>query len=108
VIATVVPPARSRGWWQDAKDYIKKRLLGRPGQLEQVVAFNEWLRTLGTERRIPVLDLERLLRVGAEDRHMRAEYNEGDGIHLAPVAYQRPDKVLVEFLDSLEWQTVPR
>jgi len=108
VIATVVPPARSRSWWQDAKDFIKERLLGRPSRLEQVVAFNEWLRKLGAERKIPVLDLERLLRVSAEDRHMRAEYNAGDSIHLAPVAYQRLDRDLVEFLDRLEWQTVPR
>jgi lysophospholipase L1-like esterase len=108
VIATVVPPARSRGWWQDAKDFVKERLLGRPGKLEQVVAFNEWLRKLGEERKIPVFDLERLLRVSADDRHMRAEYNAGDGIHLAPVAYQRLDKDLLDFLDRLEWSTVPR
>ena len=108
VIATVVPPARSVSWWQDAKDFIKKRLLGRPGRLEQVVAFNEWLRTVGAELKIPVFDLERLLRVSAEDRYMRAEYSQGDGVHLAPVAYQRLDTELLEFLDRLEWRKVSK
>jgi len=108
VIATVVPPARSAGWWQDVKDFIKERLLGRPGRLEQVVAFNEWLRTLGAELKIPVFDLEELLRVSAEDRHMRAQYSEGDGIHLAPVAYQRLDRELLAFLDRLDWRTVSK
>ena len=74
VIATVVPPARSRGWWQDAKDFAK----------------------------------ERLLRVSAEDRHMRPEFNAGDGIHLAPVAYLRLDRDLLEFLDRLELRTEPK
>lgn len=108
VIATVVPPARSRGWWQDAKNFAKERLLGRPSQYEQVIAFNDWLRALGLELGIPVLDLERLLRVSAEDRHMRPEYNAGDGIHLAPVAYQRLDRDLLEFLDRLELRTEPK
>jgi hypothetical protein len=108
VIATVVPPARSSGWWQSAKDFIKQRLLGRSSRLEQVVAFNEWLRALGAERKIPVLDLERLMRVSAENRHMRDEYNVGDGIHLSPAAYQQLDRDLAEFLDRLEWQAVPR
>ncbi len=108
VIATVVPPARSRGWWQDAKNLVKERLLGRPSQFEQVVAFNDWLRALGAELGIAVFDLERLLRVSAEDRHMRDEYNGGDGIHLAPVAYQRLDKDLLEFLDRLGLQSAPK
>jgi hypothetical protein len=108
VIATVVPPAASRGRWQDAKDFVKERLLRRPSQFEQVTAFNAWLRRLGAERNIPVFDLEQLVRISAEDRHMRAEYNAGDGIHLSPVAYQRLDGELLGFLDRLEWRPVSK
>jgi hypothetical protein len=103
VIATVVPPARSQGWWQGRKDFVKQRVLRRPSRFEQVVAFNDWLRALGTELDAPVLDLELLLRVGAEDRHMRPEYDAGDRVHLTAAAYQRLDKELLEFLDRLEW-----
>jgi hypothetical protein len=108
VIATVVPPARSQGWWQGAKDFVKQRVLRRPSRFEQVVAFNDWLRALGAELAVPVLDLELLLRVSAEDRHMRPEYDAGDSIHLASVAYQRLDKDLLEFLDRLEWPRTSR
>ena len=106
IAATIVPPAHSKGWLEDAKDFVKARILGRPSQYEQVVAFNEWLRALGAELRVPVFDLERLLRVSTEDRHMRGEYNEGDGIHLTRAAYDRLDRELLEFLDRLDWQTV--
>jgi len=107
VIATVVPPARSRGWWQAYKDFVKQQLLRRPSRFEQVVVFNDWLRALGAELSVPVLDLELLLRVSAEDRHMRPEYDVGDGVHLTSPAYQRLDKDLLEFLDRLQWQTAP-
>ncbi len=99
VIATVVPPARSRGWWQDAKDFVKERMLGRPSQYEQVLAFNVWLRLLGAELSVPIFDLESIVRTNDVDRHMRADYNEGDGIHLNGAAYERLDRALLDFLD---------
>lgn len=104
VIATVVPPAHRKGWTEDAKDFVKERILGRPGQYQQVIAFNEWLRALGKELGVAVFDLESLLRVSAEDRHMREEFNEGDGIHLNRTAYDMLDRELQAFLDRLEWQ----
>jgi hypothetical protein len=108
LIATVVPPASSFGWWQDLKDFVKERVLGRPGTYGQVVAFNDWLRTFAAEREIPLLDLERVVRVSSDDRHMRNEYNEGDGTHLTPLAYERMDRALLQFLDGIDWNRPPR
>lgn len=105
VIATVVPPAHRKGWTEDTKDFIKERILGRPSQYQQVIAFNEWLRALGKEMGVAVFDLESLLRVSAEDRHMREEYNEGDGIHLNRAAYDLLDRELQGFLDKLDWKS---
>ena len=50
VIATVVPPARSQGWWQGAKDFVKQRVLQRPSRLRasrrlQRLAADTWRRT---------------------------------------------------------------
>jgi lysophospholipase L1-like esterase len=101
VVATIVPPAHSKGWLEDAKDFAKERIFRRPSQYQQVVAFNEWLRALGAELRVPVFDLEQMLRISTQDRHMRGEYNAGDGIHLAPVAYERLDWEMLQFLDRL-------
>ena len=107
VIATVVPPAQNQGWWQGAKDFVKQKVLGRPSRIEQVVSFNDWLRKLGAELAVPVFDLEVLLRISAEDRHMRPEYDAGDGVHLSSLAYERLDKDLLAFLDGLGWRAAP-
>ncbi len=105
VIATTVPPASRKGWTADTKDFIKERILGKPSQYEQVIAFNEWLRELGRELGVAVFDLEQVLRVSAEDRHMRDEHNEGDGIHLNRSAYELLDRELKVFLDRLDWKS---
>lgn len=105
IIATVVPPAHRKGLVEDTKDFIKERVLGEPSQYQQVTAFNEWLRVLGKELGVAVFDLERVLRISAEDRHMREEFNEGDGIHLNRTAYDLLDRELQVFLDRLDWKS---
>ena len=104
VIATVVPPARRKGALSVTKGFIKERILGQPSRYEQVAAFNDWLRALGTEMGVPVFDLERIVRASAEDRHMRDEYDEGDGVHLNGAAYQLLDQELQAFLDRMDWR----
>jgi hypothetical protein len=106
VIATVVPPARRKGI-AAAKGFVKERLLGQPSRYEQVAAFNDWLRALGGEMGVAVFDLERLVRVDAEDRHMRDEYDEGDGVHLSRAAYDMLDRELQSFLDRMDWRGGP-
>jgi len=105
VIATVVPPAHRKGAASVAKGFIKERILGQPSRYEQVVAFNDWLRALGKELGVAVFDLERVLRISAEDRHMRAEYDEGDGVHVNRAAYDLLDRELQAFLDAIPWRS---
>jgi len=105
VIATVVPPAHRKGAVASTKDFIKERILGRPSKFQQVVAFNDWLRALGQEMGVAIFDLERILRISSEDRHMRDEYDEGDGIHVNRAAYDLLDRELQAFLDRLEWRS---
>jgi lysophospholipase L1-like esterase len=96
VIATTVPPARSQGWWEATKDFVKERILGREGQYDQIVQFNEWLRALARDEAVVLLDLEKTLRIDDRDRHMRDAYNAGDGIHLNESAYRELDRLLYE------------
>lgn len=100
VVATTVPPASSLGWWQDFKDFIKVRVLGRESQHAQVVAFNRWLRNLAESENLPLLDLEAATRVSDENRHLRPAFNAGDGIHLNQRAYQELDGLFRNFLRS--------
>lgn len=101
VIATIVPPTKSQGYFQDFKNFIKHRILGRPTQIEQVMAFNDWLHQTASSRNIPVLDLESLVRLSGENRHMNNAYNSGDGIHPNAYAYSLFDQQLSVILNDL-------
>ena len=98
VIATSVPPAHSLGFKEDLKTFIKEKILGREGQYDQVVAFNEWLRELARAENVALLDLESATRISEADRHMRKDYDAGDGIHLNRGAYDTLDKELLSTL----------
>jgi len=102
VIATTVPPAASQGLMEDAKDWVKVRLLGRESQYDQVIQFNEWLRQLAKDESVVLFDLEKITRKNDSDRHMREEYSAGDGIHLNATAYSLLDNELLSLLKTLK------
>lgn len=104
IVATVVPPASSQGFVQDTKDFIKVRILGRQSQFEQVKQFNDWLRQLAAQEKLPLIDLEESMRVSESDRHMRREFDSGDGIHVNELAYEKLDGVLLKRLDAIAWR----
>lgn len=99
-IATTVPPAKSQGFSEDAKRFIKESILGREGQLAQVVKFNDWLRQLAQDEKVPLLDIEAALRISESDRNMRPEFDDGDGIHINRAAYDMLDQKLLQFLSD--------
>ncbi len=101
VVVTTVPPAANMGAWQNLKNFVKARLLRRESQYEQVVAFNQWLRSLASQRQLPLLDLERVLRLSDHDRHLSPRFDSGDGIHVNAAAYAVLDSTMGEFLDRL-------
>ena len=82
IVATVVPVTR-------------RNARAHPGRLEGILAYNDWIRAVAGERSISVLDLERALRVGDDDRHLDERWATRDGLHLRRVAYrQRLDPIL--------------
>jgi len=101
VIATVVPPAESQGFTEDVKEFIKVKVLGRESQYDQVIEFNKWLRQLAQDENVTLFDLEKYTRKSDADRHMRDEYNSGDGTHPNAVAYSMLDRKLLEMLKTL-------
>lgn len=107
MIATVVPPAESKGFVQDTKDFIKVRLLGRDDQYRQVIDFNNWLRDFARREQIPLVDLEQALRRSDSDRHMVDRFNAGDGIHVNKTAYDMLDGVLLKTLRSADLDKSP-
>ena len=75
VLATVVPVTRAHA-------------ARAPGRAEAIRAFNDWLRQLAADEKVPLLDLEAALRCSPEDRHLDERFDGGDGLHLAGVAYR--------------------
>lgn len=85
ILSTVVPVT-------EAKDD------GSPGKLDSIVKYNNSIRKYGKNSGIPVLDLEKALRLSEDNRHLRGEYAQEDGTHLIKKAY---DEVLDPLFLSL-------
>jgi len=102
VVATVVPTTKTMGLIQDTKNWIKHRLLGRPTQVDQVRAYNDWIRTMASDKAIALLDLEALLRVSDTDRIMNQAYSSGDGIHPNAYAYSLFDQEFERLLHLID------
>ncbi|MCC6750186.1 MAG: hypothetical protein IT371_21140 [Deltaproteobacteria bacterium] len=75
VLATVAPITREL----EARE---------PGRAAALWAFNDRLRDYASSERLPLLDLERALRVSTTDRYLRPGLDTGDGLHLARKTYR--------------------
>ncbi len=63
--------------------------------------WNRYVRELAGERKIPALDLAKVLQVSYEDTHLKPEFAEKDGLHLNEKAYRVAlDPLLKDFLLS--------
>jgi len=81
VLATVVPVT-------EKQDRLS------PGKLESLLRYNDALKQFAVSQKIPILDLEKTLRVSAENRHLRQEYAQHDGTHLTPPGYSALDAMM--------------
>jgi hypothetical protein len=86
---------------------LAKRLLGRTTAQEGLVVFNDWLREYAQRERIPLFDLEAVLRRSASDRWMRSEFDSGDRLHLNATAYAAMDRAFAEFLAAQARSAAP-
>jgi hypothetical protein len=75
ILATVVPVTKEH----DVK---------RPGRLGSLLAFNDFIKDYASREGISVLDLESALRISEENRSLRSEYAQPDGLHLLKKAYE--------------------
>ena len=74
ILATVAPVTKEH----DVK---------HPGRFASLLAFNDFIRDYASREGLLVLDLEKALRVSDEDRHLKNEYAQPDGLHLVEKAY---------------------
>jgi hypothetical protein len=87
ILATVVPVT---------EDHDKKH----PGRFNSIIKFNDFIREYALKKGIQILDLEKALRIGEGDRHLKGEYAATDGLHLVKKAYsERLDRFALPILE---------
>lgn len=89
ILATVVPVTR-----QDQAS--------RPGRIESILAYNDWIREYAAQERLPLLDLEAAVRIDGTDRFLRDDLAIDDGLHLNKQAYDILDQLLQKTLKAAE------
>jgi hypothetical protein len=72
----------------------------RPNRFQAIVTYNDFIRSYSAQNNIPLLDLEKSVRVSESNRHLRPEFAQADGVHLLPIAYRN---ALTPLVGSLTW-----
>lgn len=97
ILVTTAPVAEPKEMLPKFKNWVKQ-IIGKPTWQGSVLQFNDWLKAYAASEGLEVFDLEAALRRSAEDRWLRDEFDNGDGMHLNSTAYQAVDKAFVAFL----------
>lgn len=85
VVATVVPVTREHA-------------AGRPGRIDSIRQFNDWVRVFASREKLDLLDMEAALVEAGGERFLAREFTSGDGLHLNRTAYDLLDRHLEEVL----------
>jgi len=106
VLATSTPVTQRMPLWIYAKQLIKRYVLrtaytDNDKRLEELLAYNDWVRAYAVKQNIPLLDLEKAVRTSPADRALKPEFTSGDGLHLSAAAYREMDSELRHTLGML-------
>ncbi len=88
VLATVVPVT---------KDHSQEK----PGRLEGIREFNQWIRGYTNQQDMFCLDLEKVLQTSDSEGILKDDLGDSDGLHLNPKAYRLLDQYLLDNLDPM-------
>lgn len=103
VLATSAPVTERMPTWLYIKQLIKRYILRRDyvdngKRLHDIWAYNDFVRDYAAKNKIPLLDIEHVLRVSDRNRALRPEFAGGDGLHLNEAAYRVLDRALQSML----------
>lgn len=107
VLATVAPVTEKLPRWMAVKQFVKRYVLLRDDfvdnerRLNEIRAYNDWIREYARDENLPVLDLEAALRSGPDARFLPVDLHSGDGLHLNAAAYGKLDRALLATLDAV-------
>ena len=70
------------------------------GRFNSLLAYNDFIRDYAYRSNILLFDLEKVLRTSDQDRHLREQYAQSDGLHLVTAAYAELDKAAASLFRS--------
>jgi len=70
---------------------------------DEIIAYNDWVRSFAHEKGLAVLDLEAAVRSSASDRHLKSSYARRDGLHLNERGYRALDAIVIPALDGVTY-----
>lgn len=88
ILATVVPVTKEH----DVK---------HPNRQKTLEEFNDFLRLFANQSQIPLMDLEKVLRVSEKERYLKFELAQSDGLHLNKRGYDAIDQVVLTVLSNI-------
>jgi hypothetical protein len=86
-LATVVPVT---------SEHAKKK----PGRIEGISQYNDFVRAYCAANKIPCLDLEKAVRLGDHERFLNPAFTSGDGLHINRTGYDKLDTALGRFFEK--------
>jgi hypothetical protein len=72
----------------------------KPGRLEGIHAYNDWVRSYTAAEHIPCFDFEAVVRTDPKARLLKPEFTSGDGLHLNRAAYDALDADFAAMLQA--------
>ncbi len=105
VLVTTAPVAEPSGLMAKSRIAIK-HLFGMHSWLDEITAYNAWLREYAARERLPLFDLEAVLRISDSNKYLKKEYDSGDMVHLTDAAYKVMDREFAVFLRRMEGATI--
>ncbi len=83
VLATVIPVT-------EHQDQLS------PGKMSSLILYNDLIKSLASTKKLPLLDLEKALRINNKNRHLRNKFAQKDGTHLTPAGYVALDNMMAK------------
>jgi hypothetical protein len=105
ILATVVPVTTPEFFSMSYVKHLVKKVTRNKipvdERLPYLLEYNDWIRTYAAQEGLVVLDLELALRTDAQERKLRADLADEDGLHLNDKAYRILDRLVFDTAEQL-------
>ena len=105
ILATVVPVTTPEMFSFSYVKHLVKKVTGNKipvdERLPYLLEYNDWVRAYAAQEGLAVLDLEAAVRTTRQERKLRSDLADEDGLHLNQEAYRILDRLVVDSVDLL-------